>query len=72
MHKSKLLLYILSWGIVHNCLATCMQRENYIFKNTYVLVISSYKDDIVVVTQDRGGAKVKCNNNDIILCLSLM
>ena len=31
----------------------------------YVLVISRYKDDIVI-TRDRGGAKVECNNNDII------
>ena len=32
----------------------------------YVLVISCYKDDIVVITRDRGGAEVECNNNDII------
>ena len=32
----------------------------------YVLVISRYKDDIAVITRDQGGAKVKCNNNDII------
>ena len=32
----------------------------------YVLVISRYKDDIVVITQDRGGAEAECNNNDII------
>ena len=28
--------------------------------------ISCYKDDITVVIQNQGGAKVKCNNNDII------
>ena len=32
----------------------------------YVLVISRYEDDIVVITQDRGGAEVECNNNNII------
>ena len=32
----------------------------------HVLVISHYKDDIVVITQDQGGVKVECNNNDII------
>ena len=31
----------------------------------YVLVISRYKDDIVVITRDRGGAEVECNNNII-------
>ena len=31
----------------------------------YVLVISQYKNDIVI-TRDRGGAEVECNNNDII------
>ena len=28
--------------------------------------ISHYKNDVVVITQDRGRAEVKCNNNDII------
>ena len=32
----------------------------------YVLVISHCKDDIVVITLDRGTAKVVWNNNDII------
>ena len=32
----------------------------------YVLVISRYKDDIVVITLDRGRAEVECNNNNII------
>ena len=32
----------------------------------YVLVISCCKDDIIVITRDRGGAEVECNNNDII------
>ena len=32
----------------------------------YVLVISRYKDDIVAITRDRGGAEVECNSNDII------
>ena len=32
----------------------------------YVLVISRYKDDILVITRDRGRAEVKCNNNDIM------
>ena len=31
-----------------------------------VIVISRYEDDIVVITQDHGGAKVERNNNDII------
>ena len=31
----------------------------------YLLVISYYKGDIVVIVQDRGGAKVECNNSDI-------
>ena len=31
-----------------------------------VIVISRYEDDIVVITRDRGAAKVECNNNDII------
>ena len=31
-----------------------------------VLVISHYTDDIAVITQDRGGAEIKRNNNDII------
>ena len=35
------------------------------YKN-YVLVISHYKDDIVVITRDQGGAEVEYNNNDII------
>ena len=35
-------------------------------KVLHVLVISRYKDDIIVITQDRGGTEVKCNNNDII------
>ena len=39
-------------------------RKWYIY--IYVLVISRYKDDIVVITRDRGGAEVECNNNDII------
>ena len=33
----------------------------------YVLVISYYKDNIVVITQDRDEAEVTCNNNDISL-----
>ena len=32
----------------------------------FVLVISCYKDDIVVITQDQGRAEVECNDNDII------
>ena len=32
----------------------------------YVLVISRYKDDVVVITRDQGRAEVECNNNDII------
>ena len=32
----------------------------------YVIVISQYEDDIVVITQDQGGVEVECNNNDII------
>ena len=37
-----------------------------ICNHMYALVVSHYKDDIVVNTQDRGGAEVECNNNDII------
>ena len=36
------------------------------YHGCYVLVISRYEDDIVVITRDRGGAEVECNNNDII------
>ena len=36
----------------------------------YVLVISRYKDDIVVITRDQGGAKVECNNHDNIIWLA--
>ena len=32
----------------------------------YVLVISRYKDDIVVITWGLGRAEVECKNNDII------
>ena len=35
-------------------------------KTKYVLVISRYKDDIIVITRDLGRAEVECNNNDII------
>ena len=35
-------------------------------KILYALVISRYKDDIIVITQDQGGAEVECNSNDII------
>ena len=31
-----------------------------------VFAISYYKDNIVVILRDRGGAKVECNTNDII------
>ena len=33
--------------------------------HTYILVISHYKDD-VVITRDQGRAEVECNKNDII------
>ena len=36
--------------------------------HAYVLVISLYKDDIVVITEDRGRAEVECNNNGIPEC----
>ena len=32
----------------------------------HVSVIFHYKDDIIDITQDRGGVKIKCNNSDII------
>ena len=32
----------------------------------FVLVISCYKDDIIVITPDQGRAEVGCNDNDII------
>ena len=32
----------------------------------YVIVISQYEDDIVVIARDQDGAEVECNNNDII------
>ena len=38
----------------------------YIYIRIYVIVISQYEDDIIVITQDRGRAEVECNNNDII------
>ena len=34
-------------------------------RDVLVSYISRYKDDIVVITRDRGGAEVKCNNNII-------
>ena len=43
-----------------NFLIECSLRSMY-----YVIVISRYEDDIVVITQDQGGAKVERNNNDI-------
>ena len=32
----------------------------------YVIVISWYEYNIIVITRDQGGAEVECNNNDII------
>ena len=32
----------------------------------YVIVISRYEGDIIVITRVRGGAEDECNNNDII------
>ena len=32
----------------------------------YVLVISRYKDDILVITRDQGRAEVECSSNDIM------
>ena len=34
--------------------------------NVFVLVISHYKGDIVVITRNRGGAEVEYNNNNIV------
>ena len=32
----------------------------------YLLIISYFKDDIVVIAQYQGEAKVECNNSDIV------
>ena len=32
----------------------------------YVIVISRYEGDIIVITRVRGGAEDECNNKDII------
>ena len=44
-------------------LIKCLALPDVLF---YVFAISHYKDNIVVITRDRGGAKVECNTNDII------
>ena len=44
-----------------NFLIECSLHSMY-----YVIAISRYEDDIVVITQDQGGAKDERNNNDII------
>ena len=41
------------------------QGKHYYNIYIYILVISHYKDDIVGITRDRGGAEAECNN-DII------
>ena len=33
----------------------------------YVIVISHYEWDIIVITRRRGKAKAECNNNDILV-----
>ena len=40
--------------------------SEFIYQHPYVLVISHYKDDIIVITQEQGGAEVNCNDNDVI------
>ena len=49
-------MHVCMYVCMHVCMCVCM----------YVLVISRYKGDIVVITQDRGGAKFECNNIDVI------
>ena len=50
------------------CVCVCISynTDKSALPDIYVLVISRYEDDIVVITRDRGGAEVECNNNDII------
>ena len=46
-------------------LKLCMYKTPFgKFGYIYVLVISRYKDDSVIITRDQGGAEVKCNNNE--------
>ena len=44
----------------------CPCYNYYVAICTYYVVISRYKDAIIVITRDKGGADGECNNNDII------
>ena len=45
----------------------CMYVHTYdVCMHLCVLVLSCYKDDIAVIIQDQGRAKVEFNNNEII------
>ena len=46
------------------CISQCVADQR--GRQGDVLVISCYKDNIIVITRDWGGAKVKFNNIDII------
>ena len=52
-----------SYVHVHTYVHSCFQ--NIIVCGIYVVVISQYKNNVVVITLYRGGAKFECNNNDI-------
>ena len=41
-------------------------QSHQIFCIISISYITLYEDDIVVITRDRGGAEVECNNNNII------
>ena len=47
------------------------KMEHYYNDQHHVLVISRYEDDIVI-TRDRGGAEVECNNNPSIRDITVL
>ena len=56
-----------SSGLVYTTeLCMSLTDSEFIYQYPYVLVISHYKDDIIVITQEQGGAEVECNDNDVI------
>ena len=56
-----------SSGFVYTTeLCMSLADSEFIYQYPYVLVISHYKDDIIAITQEQGGAEVECNHNDVI------
>ena len=47
-------------------LASQLQNRRFALMWLSIIVISCYKDDIVVITWDWGRAKVECNNNESV------